>query len=773
MALVIIAMSSCNTTKFLKDDQLLLNSVETRISTKSKIENPGDLKSELEEFYKQRPNGNFMFVPREWYWFRNQDPGDTTWIKKWNKNTLGEEPAILDTNLVEETRSGMEKYLRNKKGFYNARVKDTISNKGKLAEVKYTVDPGDRYTINSLHYIATDTTLKELIDELSQSSILKPGDPIDALTFEFEMSRLVTELQNRGYADFNLNFIDLKGDSTELEKSIDIFFEVMPRNDGTSHKRFRVGELKIFTDYHQFQISDSLKAETLYGNEYFRESDDYIVKPGIINRKLFLQDDEIYKAQNYSKTIKKLFSLGTYRFVKINPSISEKGDSIIDYSIYLTPQNKKWIFDFGTDIFFSNISRVDRNLVGFAIGTGLENRNALGGSERFKFSLETGVEFNAGTPIETNTFSLGINNSLDIPKVTKPLNTMVFLDKIGIIKDRSMKLLNDEGKSTVTAGYNFLDILNNYKISSFNIDYGYDFRPNRKHRLVFNQIGFNLTDYTVRDSFDIIIRDNPLQQRRFEDSFFSGIFFKDLTYYFQSDNGPYRSNWAFISTLELSGLEIWLANKAYNGISGSTGLWRLNNNIDFEKHIRFSVDGRWNRRLIKNSRLAARIKAGIAVPYGEEDGTVSFIKQLLVGGPNSIRAWRPMQLGPGAYEFFTTDDDPIFFQRGDLSLEFSLEYRFDLFWLLEGALFFDGGNIWTLKEDSERPNSKISSNFLDQIALGYGYGLRWDFSYFIIRFDFGFKLRSPYLLTGENSKWLPFKGQGVFGNANVAINYPF
>ena len=185
------------------------------------------------------------------------------------------------------------------------------------------------------------------------------------------------------------------------------------------------------------------------------------------------------------------------------------------------------------------------------------------------------------------------------------------------------------------------------------------------------------------------------------------------------------------------------------------------------------MGSRWNRRLIKNSRLAARIKAGIAVPYGEKDGTVSFIKQLLVGGPNSIRAWRPMQLGPGAYEFFTTDDDPIFFQRGDLSLEFSLEYRFDLFWLLEGALFFDGGNIWTLKEDSERPNSKISSNFLDQIALGYGYGLRWDFSYFIIRFDFGFKLRSPYLLTGENSKWLPFKGQGVFGNANVAINYPF
>lgn len=768
----LMALSSCNTTKFLKDDELLLEHVETRIRSNERIEYANDIKSELEEFYKQKPNGKFLFIPREWYWFKNQDPGDTTWIKKWSKNALGEEPSIFDTTILNNTRESMQNYLQNKKGFYNARVNSIIKTNGKLATINYVVDPGKRYTINSIKYIAVDSSLTQIIDSIAKESILHPGDPVDAFTFDIEQQRLVSELQNLGYADFNLNYIDIKGDSSQLSQAIDIFFEILPTNDNSVHKKYKVGDLKIYTDHHQFQLATKLEEEIRFGSKYFRESSKFIVKPSTINRKLFLNKGDIYKAENYSKTIRKLFSLGTYRFVKLTPSISPVSDDIIDYSIYLTPQNNRWIFDLGTDIFFSNISRID-NLVGFAVGTGLQNRNAFGGSEIYKLSFETGVEFKAGSPFETNTFSLGLNNSLEIPQLTKPLNTVPFLNKIGIIKDKSMQTLRDEGKTTISLGYNFLDILDNYKISSINTSYGYDFKLSKKHRLVFNQIGFNLTEYTIRDGFKDELMANPLLERRFQTSLFSGLIFKDLTFYYQSDNLPDRSTWAFISSLELSGLEVYLANKLYNGISNSSDIWRINNNIDFEKHIKFTVDGRWSRRLIKESRLAARLKAGVAAPYGGEDELVSFIKQILVGGPNSIRAWRPMELGPGSYIFESTDPDPIFFQRGDLSLEFSLEYRFNLFWLLEGALFFDGGNVWTLKEDPLRPGAKITSNFTNEIALGYGYGLRWDFSYFIIRFDFGFKLRNPYVTTDQPSHWLPFKGQGLFGNPNIAINYPF
>ena len=163
--------------------------------------------------------------------------------------------------------------------------------------------------------------------------------------------------------------------------------------------------------------------------------------------------------------------------------------------------------------------------------------------------------------------------------------------------------------------------------------------------------------------------------------------------------------------------------------------------------FKIQLDGRWNKRYKRNNQLAARFKVGASIPYGSnqngDPNVVSFIKQFLIGGPSSLRAWRPMQLGPGAYEF--PDPDPIsFYQRGDLIMEFNLEYRFDLFWLVEGALFLDGGNIWTLKTDPDRLNARISSDFYKQIALGYGWGIRFDFNYFLIRFDFGYKLRNPF-----------------------------
>ncbi|MBT8190960.1 MAG: hypothetical protein KJO29_11075, partial [Bacteroidia bacterium] len=571
----ILVLPSCNTTKFLKDDELLLNRLDTKIISADKKTNVSELKSELQQFYKQVPNTNFLFVPREWYWYRNQEPGDTTWLKKWRRNSLGEEPSILKENLKEQTRAGMQNYLRNKKGFYNAQVESEVKANGKLASVTYKVNPGTQYTINSIRYLSKDSSLVNIINDISKESLLKKGDPIDAFNFDLEAQRITSELQNLGYADFNLNYIDIKGVSTELLNGIDIFFEILPYQDNQAHKKFKVGELKIYTDYHQFQKEENVSSETLFGSEYFKESKDFIVRPSIINQKIFLLNNAIFRAEDYRKTIRKLFSLDSYRFVKINQQVNPLSDTLIDYTIFLTPQNNKWIFDLGTDIFFSNISRVDNNLIGFAVGTGLTNRNALGGSERYKLSVETGVEFKAGTPIQTNTLSLGINNSLDIPKVTKPLNLVLLMNKIGVINDKSMRVLNEEGKTTISLGYNFLDILDNYKISSFNTSYGYDFRPTKKHRLVFNQIGFNLTEYTVRPAFQIILDSNPLQQRRFETVFFSGLIFKDLTYYFQSDNGPYRSNYAFISSLELSGLEVYLANKSYNALSGSNNVWRV------------------------------------------------------------------------------------------------------------------------------------------------------------------------------------------------------
>lgn len=771
----IIFLNACNTTKYLKDDEVLLDYMEIVIESDHKVEKQSNLKDQLEQFYKQTPNGNFIFIPREWYYYKNQEPGDTSWIKRWSRNSLGEEPSLLDTNLIRRSAQDMQNYLRNKKGYYQAEVNENICYCNKRAVVSFFVNPGDQYRIHSLKYISLDSLLGNTVDSIAQESFLSVGDPIDALAFDLEKQRIVSTLQNRGYANFNLNNVSIKGDSTGLENAWDIFFEILPPSDSSSHTRYRIGNIEVYTDFHQFQKPADLEEEEIYSKKYYRQSEDYVVKPSVIDRKIYLQPFQVFRSDDYDRTVRKLFNLNTYRFVKMQALANPDADTLIDYKILLTPQKNKWIFDLGTDLFFSNISRVDRNLVGLAIGSGLENRNAFGGSEKYKFSLETGIEFQAETQ-EINTFSLGLNNSLDIPKITRPLNVLYMLNNSGLISDNAMLRIEDEGTSRISLGFNYVDIINIYQISALNTSYGYDIKFNNKHRLVFNQIGFNYTDYLIRPAFDTFLLQNPLLERSFQTTLFTGLLFKDLSYFYQSDRGPYKSNWGFIANLETSGLEVHLGNKLSNLIGSSDDVWKLNNQIAFEKFVKLDLDGRWYKKINKDAQLAARIKGGISLPYGSNsDGdanVVSYIKQFLIGGPSSLRAWRPMQLGPGSYEF----NDPgaiSFFQRGDIILEFNLEYRFDLFWLMDGALFFDGGNIWTLKTDPDRPGSKFTSDFYKQIALGYGWGVRFDFTYFLIRFDFGYKLRSPYINSETNSHFIPLDGQGFFGNLNVAVNYPF
>jgi outer membrane protein assembly factor BamA len=773
----LIFLCSCNSTKYLKDEEVLLDYVEIVIESDQHVDKVGSLKDQLYQFNKQVPNGNvFLFVPREWIYLKNQAANDTSWINKWSRKSLGEKPTLLDTQLISKSSEDMQNYLRNKKGYYEAEVKENICYCGKKAVVSYFVDPGEQYKINSLNYMCKDSTIKDKIDSLAKLSFLSVGKPIDALTFDIEKQRIVSSMQNMGYANFNLNNISIKGDSTGLDHAWDIFFEVLPPSDSSGHTKYRIGNIEVYTDFHQFQKTKNLSFDEIYSKKYLRESSDYIVKPSIIDRKIYLKPFEVYKAKNYDKTVQSLFNLNTYRFVKLQAERNPYSDTLIDYKILLTPQKNRWVFDLGTDLFFSNISRVDRNLVGFAIGSGLENRNAFGGSEKYKFSLETGVEFRAETQ-EINTFSLGLNNSLDIPKFTKTLNALKLGAKSGIVGQKAIKRMEDEGTSRISLGFNYIDIIDNYQISSFNTSYGFDIRFNNKNRVVYNQTGFNYADYVIRDSFDIFLVNNPLLQRSFQTTLFTGLLFKDMSYFYQTDNpGVRSSNWAFIANLETSGLEVHLANSLGNLVSGRNDVWRLSRNVAFEKFVKLDLDWRWYKNLTKESQLAARFRSGVSLPYGKDrngdSNVVSYIKQFLIGGPSSLRGWRPMQLGPGSYIF--TDPDPIsFFQRGDIIMEFSLEYRFKLFWLMDGGLFFDGGNIWTLRSDPERPGSRFTSDFIDQFALGYGWGLRFDFSYFLIRFDFGYKLRNPYEDPETKSHFIPLDGQGFFGNLNVAVNYPF
>lgn len=673
----------------------------------------------------------------------------------------------------------MQNYLRNKAGYYHAVVNYDTLVSGRRLKVKYVVEPNDRYTIGDIKYYGLDTNIIQEIRELQDKALLKSGEPIDASVFDLELSRLTLALQNKGYANFAANYFSIKGDSSTAKKTVDIYLEVKSPLPDTLHTKYTIGNINVYTDYHRSQ-TDSMVTGSQFDNKYFYgQSVDYIVKPSTINNMIFLEKGEVFSRENRSKTFRKLSELGTYKFVTISPSVSAESDTVLNYDIYLTPQKYRWVADFGSELFYSTVNQNSNQLFGVSLSSLFQNRNFLGGSEQFSIGTETGLEMQL--PLQVRTVNLSLNTNLEIPKQVDLFNLTKLLTSISVLPKGEYQRFKEETKTNIGAGVNFINVFDNYSISSVSANYSYDYKRNSNERYRITTVGVDLNIYNLKDPFIAQNSGNALLLNTFEDNLITGFLFKDITYVRSTPTNDRGLSKALIVGFETSGLEKALLNGLYNTVSGSNSDWRAGS-IAFAKYLRLEIDQRWYQQVTEKTSFAFRTYGGIIMPFGA-DVSSPFVRQFSVGGPNSIRAWDQRELGPGGFSELLEDPNigQTFFQQGDIKLEFNVEYRFPLYWLLEGALFVDAGNVWTISEDVDRLGAQFTDQFYKQIAVGIGYGIRFDFEYFNIRFDFGYKLRNPYpegevtVQSNVNGYWYTLDGirnQG-FGNFQVAVNYPF
>jgi outer membrane protein assembly factor BamA len=200
--------------------------------------------------------------------------------------------------------------------------------------------------------------------------------------------------------------------------------------------------------------------------------------------------------------------------------------------------------------------------------------------------------------------------------------------------------------------------------------------------------------------------------------------------------------------------------------------------IRYSQYAKIDGDFRYYLKTGPQSKLAARIFVGIGIPNGNSS-ELPFIKQYFAGGSNSIRAFLARSVGPGTYKLnkpnlnsFNPD------QSGDIKLEVNIEYRKKLYRFIHGAVFIDAGNVWLYNHNANKPGAKFSKMFLKELAVGTGLGLRFDLSFLILRTDFAFPIRKPWLASGDrwvfnqinfgSKQWL--KENLIF---NLAIGYPF
>lgn len=761
--------ASCKTSQTsLQTDQYFLNKNNVIFSSEGKILNKENLRYDIESLYKQDENLSKLWPPKNWF----------------SNDTL----VVYDQELSEETAESIEKFLRNKKGYYKADVKHKVDFEGKQLTANYYINLGRQYKVNSYKIVSEDEDIVNEIKNLNSIAILQEGDPVDSELFESEKTRIVGGLQNLGYANFVSNYIEIIGDSSDYKVDVEFNIIVPPPPDST-HKQYYIGNINVYTE-HLVQSDPTFSIQQEYQKaNYFGRSSSFIVKPTHLAKNIYLRKGNLYLKADRIKTQRTLNSLSTYKYVQVNPKFNVESDSLLDINIFLSPYKHKWISEQGIDLFYAfGSTSFQQNLFGLSAFGSLQNRNLFGGSEKYSFNLDGSVELSLPS-FNANRWSFGANNILELPRLVDLFGFGKFLENIRVIPSNSYDRFKDETRTDISLGYNFTKSIRNFSISSFNASWGYTYRSSNASLYKMRQLGLNLFIFNPTDQFRINnLDDNPLLAKSFEDNLSTGFLFRDLRYFYNGKKNRKGRSLSLITTFEVSGLEIFLANTLTNLVSGSDRVWEFGREgrFNFAKYVKMELDGRYYKDITQNSQIVARADLGLVLPFGKtNDGDplpTPYLSQFYAGGPNSIRAWQIRELGPGRYSEIL---DPPFFQAGDIKMEFNLEYRWDLFLFFEGAVFVDAGNIWTLRSEGDgttgRPGSKFTSDFLDQIAVGTGWGIRADFTYFLIRLDFGYKIRSPYELDDSGShifigKKIPGTEESynnLLGNINVAINYPF
>lgn len=777
LGFALFSLSSCSSNKYLLEGESFLYSNDIRIRSDHRIRNKGVLKSELEARYQQPATRTVIGIPRHWFYYQTRNNPDSVWFKSWVRKSFASEPVIYDSTLAEKTTEVMTHHLRER-GYWDAGVTFQASEDRRRTSVVYTADPMQRWTVASIRYHSPDTTIQKILDSLTRNSLLSPGQPVDVNLYKREKLRITQAMQNLGYANFFTEYIGPPlSDSSDHEMALQI--EVRNPPEGGRHRVFTIGEITVYPDYSNQAPNDFDTVAA--GIRFLSPENRILVKPGIILRNIYLVEGERYSREDYDKTLRQLSKLETYRFINIKSS-EVPDTNVLNYDIYLT-RNKKMSIGGEIEINYSTLQS-RRSLMGLGLNVNYRNRNFLRGAELFTTGLETGIEVNLRDPDNRlNTVNINWQNSLYIPRFIDPLRFYTLLNKIrigknGIMGDKLYEWLQ-EGSSKVNLGFQFLSLSSLYSYQSLNASLGYDVQPDNKRRLQWTHIGVDFFSPDTRPAFDTILNQNPFLRESFGRQLFTGFLFRDYQFTYNSGSRWRGFSYAIIHSGEISGLEVYGINTLYNKITGRTGNFSVGsaNPLEFSHFGKFEIETRLNRRLSSRQQLAMRIATGIAFPYGGFSTQVPFVKQFYIGGPQSLRAWQIRELGPGGYDDPNVEEDRSlpFYQTGDVKIEASLEYRFDIAWIFEGALFADAGNIWTLKEDPDRPGAAISSDFINQIAVGTGFGLRLDFTYFLIRLDLGYKLRNPF--PDEEGRYWLFHRFRDFSlrqfNTNFAIGYPF
>jgi len=767
---VVVATSiitSCSTTKYVPKGEYLLKKNKIELNKEDKA---GKLtKSEIQGYLRQQPNRSFLGIKAGVMLYNLSNPDKNNKWNNWLRKN-GDPPVILDTLEVEKSVKQIKSFV-DSRGFFQSVVDDTIDyRKNSKAVVYYRIWSRQAYRIRNITYEVLDSLMRDMILRDTLEAVIRPGMVFKVEDLQKERERIETLCRDSGYYAFSKDYVSFDVDTTIGNHQIDINVVVskalyqneLMQSIEVLHHKYKIRNVYFFVDFDPQKAIEDRKAyysglDTSYmkGFYFVSKRDSGYLKKKVILQANYLFPNTIFNLEDVNLTRKHLIGLNVFKFVNIYFSEVPQPDTtkeirLIDCHIQLSPITQQ---SYTVELEGTNSS----GNLGGALSFNYQHRNLFHGAENFNIRIkqsiealaqeERGVKQIMGTDVEAN---------LVFGKFLSPFfNREKFVKKFA-------------PKTTVTTAFNY-QRRPDYTRTIFTTQMMYSWQTSRFVSQLVSPFSLNAVKLTYIDpDFLAHLDTTTYLAYSYRDVFISSL---NYSYIFSNAKLKKKSDHLFIRfNAETAGNLLYAGYKVTNRPVDSSGSYNIFG-LQFAQYIKADIDIRFTNVLNEFGSITYRFFAGAGLPY-QNSRALPFERQYYAGGANDIRAWHVRSLGPGSY----VEKNSGFYNRtSDMKLEANIEYRFKMFWVLEGALFLDMGNIWAITKEDDRTGALFKFNkFMNDIAVGTGLGARFDFDFFIFRVDLGIKMRDPGIATGN--KWIMTKGPLDFHRdlvLQVGIGYPF
>jgi outer membrane protein assembly factor BamA len=719
----------------------------------------------------------------------------------------GEAPVILDTVSTKKSIRRLKSYYYTR-GYFDVTAKykiDSIS--PKKVKLRYDIVKGNPYIIDSINSHISSKPLDSIYQLRKRNSFVRFGKRLEYSDFDAEKSRITEDFRNNGAFRFQQNYVNYVIDTIKNKHlaNVDLIIEnesirVEDSLYNVPFELYKISKVNIFTDHSPINQNLPIKDSSVYKDFTLYSVNKLKYRPKAITDGVFVTKGNYFSDNKTSLTSKYLSNLKVFNYPLIQYIEDKKEKNGLIANIYLSPR-KKYTFGFSADFIHSNIQDF-----GISGNTFLSIRNVFNGAETFEIGARGSIGASKDFANPNNNFfnisEIGTDARLNFPRLFLPFKTDKIIPKtmipyttisVGYSKQTNIGL--DKQNFTSSLVYNWTPRKNSaFRFDLLNIQFVKNINPSnyfnvyRSSYKALNQLAINYGadpsyfdtngNLIINDGVNSFLNDvntglivpsnndaksiNSIveqKSRLTEDNliFASSISFSKTSQKDLSDNNFYAIKAKIESAGNFMSLVAGASNQTQDGSKTSFG-------VAFSQYIKteFEFVKHWD--LTRKKVLATKAFCGVAIPYGNSN-SVPFSRSYFAGGTNDIRAWQSYGLGPG--KTGSIND----FNEANMKLLFSTEFRFNIFLKLNGALFVDAGNIWNVSDIATNPDAIFSGlKSLENIAVGSGFGLRYDFNFFVIRIDLGFKTFNP--ANPENEKWLK---EMRFDKSvlNIGINYPF